>query len=126
VVWFSGDFLLKRMPNLARAIERSPEQANLATRQAYYKSKVLQLPQAFQTSFALVNLWLIKMQSLNDLNVQACLTYDQTLLQGVDLANYITNMVTSILNLSISLDTPMAKSCILEICRYVIALSRPN
>jgi WASH complex subunit 7 len=119
VVWFSADFFIKRMPNLARVVEKSPEQASLAVRQTYYKSKVQLLPQAFQQSFAIVNLWLIKMQAINDLSVQACLTYDQLLLQGVDYANYITNMVTSILNLSISLDLPMTKSCILELCRYV-------
>lgn len=28
-------------------------------------------------------------------------------------------MVTSILNLSISLDVPMTKSCILELCKYI-------
>jgi len=119
VVWFSADFFLANTPSLARLVEKNPEQAALTIRQNYYQTKVSMLSKAFQQSYVIVNLWLVKMQSINDLSIQACLTYDQTLLQGCDYANYITNMVTTILNLSISLDTPMTKSCILELCRYI-------
>jgi len=107
------------MPALARQVDKNPEQTALTIRQTYYQSKVQMLPKAFQQSYTIVNLWLVKMQSMNDLSIQSCLTYDQTLLQGCDYANYITNMITTVLNLSISLDTPMTKSCIIELCRNI-------
>ena len=69
------------MPNMARMVEKNPEQSAHLIRQNYYQAKVQTLPKAFQQSHAIINLWLIKMQSMNDLSVQACLTYDQMLLQ---------------------------------------------
>ena len=44
VVWYSNDFFLGKMPNLARTFEKNPDQANLAARQAYYQSKIQMLP----------------------------------------------------------------------------------
>lgn len=83
VSWYSGDFFLATIPNLARQFDKNPEQSVKTIRQTYYQTKVQMLPKAFQQSFAIVNLWLIKMQSLNDLSVKACLTYDQIFLEVI-------------------------------------------
>ena len=38
--WFSNDFLLTKMPNIARQVEKNPEQANQTNKQTYYQTKV--------------------------------------------------------------------------------------
>ena len=40
VCWFSNDFLLAKMPNVARTIEKSPDQANQINKQTYYQARV--------------------------------------------------------------------------------------
>ena len=40
VCWFSNDFLLTKLPNVARMIEKNPEQANQTNKQTYYQAKI--------------------------------------------------------------------------------------
>jgi hypothetical protein len=40
IVWNSNDFLLLKMPNMARSIEKSPEQANLNIKQTYLQNRI--------------------------------------------------------------------------------------
>jgi hypothetical protein len=44
VVWYSNDFFLTKMPNLARSLEKNPEQNNLSIRTAYFQAKIQNLP----------------------------------------------------------------------------------
>ena len=59
------------------------------------------------------------MQSLSDFKLQTLLNYEQIFMQGVEVASFISNLISTILNLSLSLETPMTKSCVLELVRFV-------
>lgn len=39
LTWSSNDFFLSKLPNMARLVDKSPEQNNLSTRQAYFQLK---------------------------------------------------------------------------------------
>lgn len=119
VCWFSNDFLLSKMPNIARLVEKNPEQANLATKTQFYQSKIQLLSKTFQKYYTLVNLWLIKMQSLAELNLQTFLAYEQVFVQGAEVSYFVSNLMATVLNLSVSLEAPMTKSCVLELCRFI-------
>lgn len=67
----------------------------------------------------LVNTWLIKMQSINDLSVRACLSYEQLFLQGVEYINYLNYTVSLFLNLALSLNTAITKSNLIELCKLI-------
>ena len=43
VSWFSNEFLLSKMPQIARQIEKNPEQSNVSIRQSYHQNKVQNL-----------------------------------------------------------------------------------
>ena len=43
VTWFSNDFLLAKLSNVARIIDKNAEQTNLSIKQAYYQSRVQNL-----------------------------------------------------------------------------------
>ncbi len=43
ICFFSNDFLLQKMPNIARLIDKTPEQSNSLTKQTYYQSKIQNL-----------------------------------------------------------------------------------
>lgn len=59
------------------------------------------------------------MQSLNDLSVQACLSYEQLFLQGIEYSNYLNYTVSLFLNLALNLRAAITKSNILELCKLV-------
>lgn len=59
------------------------------------------------------------MQSLHEFNLQAFLTYEQMFSQGAEISYYISNLIATVLNLSVSLEAPMTKSCVLELCRFI-------
>jgi WASH complex subunit 7 len=118
--WHSNEFLLQKLPNMARGADKNPDQSIINVKQSFLASKIQLLPKAFQHSAQIVELWQIKMYSLHDLDPQTSLsTKEQLFYQGVDNANYIFNMVTTIINLSISLNKPMNRSCILELCQFI-------
>lgn len=119
VCWFSNDFLLTKMPNVARMIEKNPEQANQTNKQTYYQAKIQTLSKTFQKYYGIVNGWLIKMQSLSEFKLETLISYEQTFMQGVEVASFISNLISTILNLSFSLETPMTKSCVLELGRLI-------
>ena len=74
----------------------------------------------------MVNSWLIKMQSLNDFSLQSFLTYEQIFSMGAELSYYISNLVATVLNLTVSLEITMTKSCVLELCRFIELLKVIN
>jgi hypothetical protein len=43
VYWFSNDFLLLKLSNMARALERNPEQSNLSVKQTFHQNRVQSL-----------------------------------------------------------------------------------
>jgi hypothetical protein len=44
VTWFSNDFLLLKVPALARLVDKNPEQTTLNIKQSYFQAKSQQLP----------------------------------------------------------------------------------
>ena len=73
----------------------------------------------YQQLHAAVNLWLIKMQSLNGINVAQAIAYEPLFIQGVEYANVIVNLITSVVNLSVGLGQPLTKSCVIDMCRHI-------
>jgi len=59
------------------------------------------------------------MQSLSELNLPTFISNEQTFMQGADASYFISNLVATILNLSVSLEAPLTKSCVLELCRFI-------
>jgi hypothetical protein len=59
------------------------------------------------------------MQSLSEFKLETLISYEQTFMQGVEVASFISNLISTILNLSFSLETPMTKSCVLELGRLI-------
>lgn len=83
VTWFSNDFLLAKLSTIARMIEKNPDQTNLSIKQAYFQTKVQNLSKVFQQMYSNVNLWLIKMQSIHNLDIKSCQTYEQIFIQVI-------------------------------------------
>ena len=66
-----------------------------------------------------MNFWFIKMQSLNELSVQSCLSYEQLFMQGIEYSNYLNYTVSLFLNLALNLRAGITKSNILELCKLI-------
>ena len=39
IPWFSNDFFMSKVPNLARLVDKNPEQSNMAIKKACYESR---------------------------------------------------------------------------------------
>ena len=44
VTWFSNDFFLAKVPNVARMVDKNPDQSNLSAKQFYLQNKTQSLP----------------------------------------------------------------------------------
>ena len=84
VTWFSNDFLLAKLSNIARMIDKNAEQNNLAAKQSYFQTKAQNLTKVFQQMYGSVNLWLVKMQSIHDLDIKVCQSYEPLFLQVIN------------------------------------------
>lgn len=43
VSWFSNDFLLAKLSNMARMVEKNPEQSNLLVKQQFHQNRIQNL-----------------------------------------------------------------------------------
>ena len=39
IPWFSNDFFVSKVPNLARLVEKNPEQSNATLKQTFYQTR---------------------------------------------------------------------------------------
>ncbi len=77
------------------------------------------LHRIFQKTYGSVNLWLVRMQSISDINVQSAVQNETLFIEGIEHANMISNLISSFLNMSISLNSPMTKSSVIELCKFI-------
>jgi WASH complex subunit 7 len=59
------------------------------------------------------------MQSIAEINVQSALQNEALFIEGIEHANMISNLISSFLNISISLNSPMTKSSVIELCKFI-------
>jgi hypothetical protein len=59
------------------------------------------------------------MQSISEINVKSALQNESLLLEGIEHSNIISNLIASFLNMSISLNSPMTKSSVIELCKFI-------
>ncbi|KAG8185393.1 hypothetical protein JTE90_018615 [Oedothorax gibbosus] len=122
ILYFPDMFLLTRLPNLARVIERKAQEAVKNSRVSYLQQHNQSLPKDVQNYYIQALTWMIEMDSClndtgklpDDLNRKCNL-----LLQGLKLAWSINHLVKTVTNLHVLLAKPMTKTCVLALCKLV-------
>ncbi|GFR04888.1 WASH complex subunit 4 [Trichonephila clavata] len=122
VLFFPDQFIITRLPVLARNIERKAQEAVKLSKQSYLMQHNQNLPKEVQSCFIQALAWMIEMDSclkdtgklLEDLNRKCSL-----LLQGLKLAWTISHQVKTMMGLHIVLCKPMNKTCVLALCRMI-------
>ncbi|XP_064467103.1 WASH complex subunit 4-like [Ornithodoros turicata] len=122
ILWFPDRFLLLQMPQVVKALDKKAQDLVKSQRLHFLQQKAASLPKDIQSLYSHVTTWLVRMEScfrdtdklLEDLN-RKC----NILLQGVYLAWYISNQVTTIMNLHVALAKPMTKTSVLLLCKMI-------
>ncbi|GFT12835.1 WASH complex subunit 4 [Nephila pilipes] len=122
VLFFPDQFIITRLPVLARNIERKAQEAVKLSKQNYLMHHNNILTKDVQNCYIQTLTWTVEMDSLlkdtgkllDDLNRKCSL-----LLQGLKLAWTINNEIKTMMGLHIVLCKPMTKTCVLALCRMI-------
>ncbi|GIZ00953.1 WASH complex subunit 4 [Caerostris extrusa] len=122
LLWFPDQFLLTRLPVLARNIERKTQEAVKLARQTYLINRSQNLTKEAQGFYIQTSAWMVKMDSclkdtgklIDDLNRKCSL-----LLRGLKLAWLINHTLKTMMSLHVALSKPMTKTCVLALCRMI-------
>ncbi|XP_056000960.1 WASH complex subunit 4-like isoform X5 [Ostrea edulis] len=124
IVWFPTQFLLSKMPQLDKLLDRKAKEAVTSTRSSWLSQRQQQLTKSrdVQNFHTAVMAWMVEMESsmsksnslMEDLNSRCVL-----FIQGVLHAYNISHLVRTTMNLHVAMSKPMTKSCLLCLCRLI-------
>ncbi|XP_061187838.1 WASH complex subunit 4-like isoform X2 [Saccostrea echinata] len=122
IVWFPTEFLLSKMPQVDKLLDRKAKDAVTATRSSWLTQRQQMLTKDVQNFHTTVMAWMVEMESsmsktnslMEDLN-HRCVLF----IQGVLHAYNISHLVRTTMNLHVAMSKPMTKSCLLSLCRLI-------
>ncbi|XP_046405454.1 WASH complex subunit 4 [Ischnura elegans] len=124
VLWFPETFLLARLPQLCKMIDRKTQQAVQSNRQTYLQTKTTNLPRELQLYYFQTCSWMIHMETniqqysdqwkFEDLYNRCSL-----FLQGLQYACGISRLLKTVTNLHVYTAKPMTKTAVLAVCRLI-------
>ncbi|XP_052261533.1 WASH complex subunit 4-like isoform X2 [Dreissena polymorpha] len=122
VVWFPNEFLLDKLPHMAKALDRKAEELVKQAQTSYLQQKDQMLSRDVQAYHATVTAWMVEMETnvprgktlMEDLQSRSSL-----FIQGLLYGQQIQHLVRSVMNLHVSLQKPMTKTAVLALCKMV-------
>ncbi|XP_052679123.1 WASH complex subunit 4-like isoform X3 [Crassostrea angulata] len=121
IVWFPTEFLLSKMPQVDKLLDRKAKDSVTSTRTSWLAQRQQLLTKDVQNFHTTVMAWMVEMESamtkanlMEDLN-NRCVLF----IQGVLHAYNISHLVRTTMNLHVAMSKPMTKSCLLSLCRLI-------
>ncbi|CAH1784090.1 unnamed protein product, partial [Owenia fusiformis] len=122
ILWLPNEFLLTKLPHMAKALDKKARQAVLTHRQTWLQTKSQNLTRDAQIMYLQVSAWMVKMESnlskastlIEDLNNRCTL-----FIQGMLYACTISHNVRTTMNMHFSMQKPMTKSSVLALCKLI-------
>ncbi|GAB6032534.1 hypothetical protein CHUAL_011427 [Chamberlinius hualienensis] len=122
VLWCPDMFLLSKLPQLTKNLDKKVQLAAITSRQNFLQLKGQSLPKDAIAYYLQVTQWMVKMESaviekkkLEDEFDKHCRLYSQ----GLSLAYSIRHTVTTVMNLHVVHHKAMTKAAVLALCRLV-------
>ncbi|XP_064632766.1 WASH complex subunit 4-like isoform X2 [Lineus longissimus] len=122
VVWFANDFLLQKLPHMAKALDKKAQMTVVSQRQTWLQQRAQNIAKEVQQIYIQVCAWMVKMESnlsrgtslVEDLNARCAL-----FLQGLLYAYSISHTVKTTINLHVPLQKAMTKTTVLGLCKLI-------
>ncbi|KAK3584050.1 hypothetical protein CHS0354_031097 [Potamilus streckersoni] len=122
VMWFPNQFLLAKIPQLTKIVDKKAAMTVRAHQDAWIQGKNQMLSREVQNFQAQVGSWMVEMESnlgrgktlMDDFSIRSAL-----FLQGLFYAQNIQHLIRTVMNLHVSLQKPMTKTAVLSLCRLV-------
>jgi len=122
IVWYPNEFLLIKMPHMAKALDKKAMMAVANGRVQWLNGKTQVLAKDVQAVHVQVSAWMVRMESnlsrgstlLEDMNNKCAL-----FIQGLLYSYSISHLVKTIMNLHVSLAKPMTKTSVLSLCHLI-------
>ncbi|CAF0996554.1 unnamed protein product, partial [Didymodactylos carnosus] len=125
VSWMANKFLLEKIPQLMKLLDKKALQAVEQHRITYIQTKESALSKELQQSYLQVLSWLVRMDSqlISTDGTENSLEKDvmrksSLLLQGLFTAYYLSHTVKTLISLHYSSSLPMKPECMLTLYRY--------
>jgi len=122
VTWFAPEYILLKLPSMAKALDKKAQVAVTTLRTAWLQQHTSSLTRDAQMYYIQVCTWMVQMESslsrgktlLDDLN-NRCVLFIQGMLYGYNMRH----LVITLMNLHVALSKPMTKTSVLAICRLI-------
>ncbi|KAG8138232.1 hypothetical protein E2320_004147 [Naja naja] len=125
VIWFADNFLIQKMPAVAKLLDRKSFHAIKLQRENFLQQKAQLLTKEMQTYYVFVSSWMMKMESLlsreqrMDKFAEDLSNRCNVFIQGFLYAYTLRNIITTTMNLHMSMQKPMTKTSVKALCRLV-------
>ncbi|XP_078530725.1 WASH complex subunit 4 isoform X1 [Lissotriton helveticus] len=125
VIWFADHFLMQKMPDAAKLLDRKSFQAVKAHRESFLQQKSQSLTKDVQSYYVFVSSWMMKMEAILS-KEQRMETFAEDLtnicnifVQGFLYACGLCNIIKTTMNLHMATRKPMTKTSVKALCRLV-------
>ncbi|KAM3833616.1 WASH complex subunit 4 isoform 2-T2 [Vipera latastei] len=125
VIWFADNFLIQKMPAVAKLLDKKSFHAVKLQRESFLQQKAQLLTKEMQSYYVFVNSWMMKMESLLsreqrlDRFAEDLSNRCNVFIQGFLYAYSLRNIITTTMNLHMSMQKPMTKTSVKALCRLV-------
>ncbi|CAD5123366.1 DgyrCDS11723 [Dimorphilus gyrociliatus] len=122
VSWYPNEFLLLKIPDLQKIIDKKAKLAVVTSRQNWLQNKLQTLPKEIQALRAQLSAWIVKMNNETEAtqNNPLASKLDQKYLlftQGLVFIWLMNNLARDIINIFVNLQKSIPKQCIIQLCR---------
>ncbi|XP_062989484.1 WASH complex subunit 4 isoform X2 [Elgaria multicarinata webbii] len=125
IVWFADTFLIQKMPDAAKLLDRKSFHSVKLHRESFLQQKSQSLIKEMQSYYVFVSSWMMKMESIlskeqrMDKFAEDLTNRCNVFIQGFLYAYSLSNIIKTTMNLHMSMQRPMTKTSVKALCRLV-------